>query len=630
MNQEMEPFRFFSKLGSGYTVNIFRVYMSDDMFCVLDLQEDKRRTVLDLWDKTREKIYSLSSDERRLDMPPDGLSAYYSNNMSLQDVQLVSDWMAESDREAWNTRVWKISDQHDGLPEYELRIASARSLPTKKYCYQNKCAISVVYGDHKEDLEEVVRHLTNACPYAENDHQREMLNCFIDYLETGSIESHKRSQILWLQQGESDIDVNIGFVETYRDPYRCRAEFEGYVALLNQTASKQFRPLRERADYLMTLLPWPKVFHAERIQSSDFSCLEIFTFATGSVPAGVNLPNYEDVRVAHGTRNLCFLDVLYLKDQSFQTTLLYEEDARSVQRMGHEASMVQVAFHELLGHGSGKLFMRNSKGQYNFPYGEVSHPITGELVATCYGHGETWNSVFGEICSAFEECRAECVGLFFSTHPEAMEAVGYTGQRAEDLMFVNWLMMVRAGFLAIEIYSEDTGIWPQAHAQARFAILRTLLAASEVDTEENSGKDVEHQSKSSFIQFHRCEYRKVFLQVNRSKIRTVGVPALKTLLMRLQVYRSTADVTGGREFFKRLTRVPKSLLAFKQLIARNRRPRPMFVQAHTSLTTNKEGESRVMLEEFSATPLGIIESSLARFGDWASGGSSGENFTAVV
>ncbi|KAL3699177.1 hypothetical protein R1sor_017199 [Riccia sorocarpa] len=589
---------------------------------VCPLKDDKERRVLNLWDKTRKKIYSLSSVERRLDIPPNGLSAYYSNNIRPRDVQLISDWMTQSDHEAWNTRVWKTSGQHGDLPEYELRIASARPLPTKTYCYENKCFINVKYGDHREDLENVVTHLRNAIPYADNEHRREMLNCFIDYFETGSIESHKRSQIHWLQQGEPVIEVNIGFMETNRDPQRCRAEFEGYVAILNQTASKQMKPVRDKAEYLLSSLPWPKDFHAEKVRSTDFSCFEIFTFTGGSIPAGVNLPNYEDVRLANGTRNICFLDVLYMhtKDHNFQTTFLCEGDALLAQKMGHETFLVQVAFHDLLGHQSGKLFMRDSEGRYNFPHGEVRHPITGELVTTCYEPGETWQSVFGDLSSSFEECRAECVGLFFSTHPEAMEAVGYTGQEAEDLMYVNWLMMIRAGFLAIEIYYADTGIWPQEHAQGRFAIFHTLLAASELDSHENAQKDGNHERKSDFIQILRRGSRKVILRVNRNKIRTVGVPALKTLLMKLQVYRCTADVTAGREFFTPLTTVPKSLLEFKGMISRNRRPKPMFVQAHTSLTTNKDGESEVILEEFSPTLVGIIESCLARFRDSISDG----------
>ncbi|KAL2611353.1 hypothetical protein R1flu_023045 [Riccia fluitans] len=185
-----------------------------------------------------------------------------------------------------------------------------------------------------------------------------MINCFIGYLETGSIESQTRSQILWLQEEEPFIEVNLGFVETYRDPQGSRAEFEGYVAVVNQTVSKQFRPLRERAEYCLSLLPWPKEFHAEKIQCPTFSCFEVQFLAFSRVRP----QNFEDVRMVPAL----FSFGLRSSDHSFQTTFLYENDAQAFQKMGREESVVQIAFHELLGHGSGKLFRRNRDGGFNF------------------------------------------------------------------------------------------------------------------------------------------------------------------------------------------------------------------------------------------------------------------------
>ncbi|KAL2611356.1 hypothetical protein R1flu_023048 [Riccia fluitans] len=93
------------------------------------------------------------------------------------DFDVLQDWMIEFDEESWNTRVWKRSDpsQHCDLPEYEVRVASARCLPTKTYRYKNKCVIHLVYGDHKEDLRDLVMHLKNAIPYTDKDDQREMI-----------------------------------------------------------------------------------------------------------------------------------------------------------------------------------------------------------------------------------------------------------------------------------------------------------------------------------------------------------------------------------------------------------------------------------------------------------------------
>ena len=69
-----------------------------------------------------------------------------------------------------------------------------------------------------------------------------------------------------------------------------------------------------------------------------------------------------------------------------------------------------MGLHELLGHGSGKLLKVEENP--NFDIENTMNPLTQQKVDKWYKCGETYDSVFTSLASAYEECRAECVGLY--------------------------------------------------------------------------------------------------------------------------------------------------------------------------------------------------------------------------
>uniref|UniRef100_A0A803TDX5 Dipeptidyl peptidase 3 n=1 Tax=Anolis carolinensis TaxID=28377 RepID=A0A803TDX5_ANOCA len=444
-----------------------------------------------LWGRCGDLMFSLEPTQKHLGLSGQGISTYFSSNCSMEDAKRAQDFLDSQSISAYNTRLFK--KEVDGKVSYEVRLASV--------CSDGESPLATI-SVRTDYITTLVTQTKGLFHFTQHSHPR-FVATVIEALSKGTY---------------------IGFIESYRDPYGSRGEFEGFVAIVNKAMSAKFARLVSAAERLLEELPWPRAFEKDAFLKPDFTSLDVLTFAGSGIPAGINIPNYDDIRQTDGFKNVSLGNVLSVaySTKKEKLTFLAEEDKDLYIKWKGPSFEVQVGLHELLGHGSGKLFVQDESGAFNFDREAVINPETGEQIRSWYRGGETWDSKFSSVASSYEECRAECVGLYLCLNKEVLGIFELEGKDADDVVYINWLNMVRAGVLALEFYTPESGSWRQAHMQARFVILRVLLEAGGglVSLRHVTGED----GKPDAV-----------VTLDRSKIAAVGKPALERFLRKLQV-----------------------------------------------------------------------------------------------
>jgi dipeptidyl-peptidase III len=83
--------------------------------------------------------------------------------------------------------------------------------------------------------------------------------------------------------------------------------------------------------------------------------------------------------------------------------------------------------------------------------------------------------------------------------------------------------------------------------------------------------------------------------------------AVGDYLQKLHIYKSTADVETGSEFYSGMTTVDKDFWGSKvrAVVLKNKQPRKVFVQANTTVD---DATGAVTLQHYEATLVGMIQS----------------------
>ncbi|XP_006458134.1 hypothetical protein AGABI2DRAFT_64000 [Agaricus bisporus var. bisporus H97] len=548
----------------GFTKIIPRV--NSEIFEAVVLNSANKEQAASLWNKLKDHIYS-TTPEASLYIGKRSLghvSNYYVGEViNDEEVTAIQAAAEKLNIDVLNTRVAK-----KGPGDYVLLIASANTGPsaTHEIDVQGKTAqLRVEYAAHNTRF------------------------------ETGSIQDHKDASKEWVKDVGPVVESYIGFIETYVDPYGGRAEWEGFTAIVNKELSAKYEILVNKAPELIKVLPWGKNFEVDIFRKPDFTALEVVNFATGGIPAGINIPNYYDIRASTGFKNVSLANILAAKSPNEKLTFIHPDDVDLYNSWDNRSFELQVANHELLGHGSGKLFEEYADGTKNFVPEQVINPLTGKPITSWYKPGQTPGSVLGEVSSSMEECRAETVALYLVGERDILEIFGYTdSQDIENIQYITFLLMARAGLRGLEFYDPVNKKHGQAHMQARLGITQHLIRSGIARLEEV------RDANGALVD--------LYVRVDKNLVLTKGREVAGKLLIELQVRKSTADGAGAREYYNNLTNPIAGWEGeIRDLVLAKKQPRKVFVQPNTHLVNGN-----VELKEYAFTPAGVIESFIER------------------
>ena len=530
-------------------------------------------------------------------------STYYPGDclITKQEIANVSDVMEQHGILPENTRIRKWMQGDEAV--YDILQASSSSDPHAQSLQTPDTApsVRVVRGDHERELAAICQHMREASHYAANDTQKRVLDQYIGSFETGDLGEYKESQKSWIKDTAPRVENIFGFVEPYRDPFGIRAEFEGLVAISNAEETKLLGRLVEQSSNYIQKLPWAQghsensgkgPFEKALFDPPDFSSIHALAYCSSVVFGGINLPNYNDIRQECGFKNVIIANRMTAEsNRNIVSPFINPSEASTFQKHKYSAYYIWVVLHELLGHGTGKMMCEKEHGVYNFDlHHPPTNPLTGDPIKLWYRPGQTWTGVFADLATSVDECRAELVGAYLMDNKDLLGLFGFDSSSEispEDITYNVYLQLGLDGLRGLQNFNIEADRWGQAHSRAHFAMLKCLLRDGKgfMKIECDSSRD------------------QLRVRVDRTRIISDGKSALAKMLLKLHIYRCTADIESCRSYYEDLSQVDGEFLEWRRIVLVKQQPKWVFLQANTFL----DGKE-VILREYEPTAEGVIQS----------------------
>lgn len=370
-----------------------------------------------------------------------------------------------------------------------------------------------VNGLYGPEISEIIYWLDKAKGEAENDAQKAYITSLIDFYITGDLRTFDEYSILWAEDTKSDVDFVNGFIESYGDPLGMTGSWESYVNFKNAKSSARTETISSNAQWFESNSPVDPRFRKENVKGVSAKVINAAMLAGDAFPStaiGINLPNSNWIRAAHGSKSVTIENITEAYDMASHGNGFNEEfviDAPTSKLMEdylYITDMLHTDLHECLGHASGKLLPG----------------VDGDALK--------------ENGSALEEARADLFALYYLADPKLLELGILDNPNAYQAEYYKYMLN---GLMTQLNRIEPGADIEEAHMRNRQLVAGWALKNGK--KKAKGGKDVVELVKKG---------GKTYVKIN-------DYPALRqlfaTLLAEIQRIKSEGDYKAGNDLIQK-------------------------------------------------------------------------------
>lgn len=255
-------------------------------------------------------------------------------------------------------------------------------------------------GYYSDAIARIIENLEKARKYAESPQQAAVIDELVKFYRTGDLKLFDSYSILWTEDTDSQVDFINGFIESYGDPLGMTGSWESIVNFRDEKASARTKTLAANAQWFENNSPVDPRFRKPEVKGVSAKVINAAILAGDaypSTPIGINLPNANWIRAAHGSKSVTIENITRAYDDAshgngFNEEFVIDQPTRDLlDKYLFITDNLHTDLHECLGHGSGRL-------------------LPGVDPDALKAHGST-----------LEETRADLFALYYLADPKLIE-----------------------------------------------------------------------------------------------------------------------------------------------------------------------------------------------------------------